>query len=70
MEKKKKRYTVKAGCPQCGCTQTTMMSEKELKERYGHVPNFDMECGECMSKFSKPAKEACPEWDKECQMRQ
>jgi rRNA maturation protein Nop10 len=33
MEKKKKRYTVKTGCPQCGCTQTTVMSEKELKER-------------------------------------
>ena len=58
MEKKKKRYTVKTGCPQCGCTQTTVMSEKELKERYGHVPNFDMEGGECRSKSSKPAKEA------------
>jgi hypothetical protein len=45
------------------------MSEEELKERYGNVPNFDMECGECMAKFSTPAKDACPEWDAECRMK-
>ena len=69
MEKKKKRYTIKAGCPQCGCTQTTVMTKEELQERYGHVPNFDLECGACMAKFSTPAKDACPEWDKECRMQ-
>jgi hypothetical protein len=45
------------------------LSEEELKARYGHVPNFDMECGECMAKFSVPAKEACPEWDQECRLK-
>ena len=50
---KKKRYTVKAACPQCGCSGATVMSEEELKERYGNVPNFDMECGECMAKFRR-----------------
>jgi hypothetical protein len=63
---KKKRYTVKSACPQCGCSGATVLSEEELKARYGNVPNFEMECGECLAKFSTPAKEACPEWDAEC----
>ncbi len=67
--KKKKRYTVKSACPQCGCSGATVLSEEELKERYGDVPNFEMECGECMAKYSTPAKDACPEWDAECRMR-
>jgi len=65
----KKRYTVKTGCPQCGCSGTQVLSEEEMKERYGHVPNFDMECSECMEKFTSQMKTACPEWDKECQMQ-
>jgi hypothetical protein len=69
METKKKRYTVKSSCPQCGCSGATVLSKEELKARYGNVPNFDMECGECMAKFSVPAKEACPEWDAECRMK-
>ena len=32
------------------------------------VPNFDMDCHECMAKFSAKMKDACPEWDKECKM--
>jgi hypothetical protein len=47
-----------------------VLSEEEMKERYGHVPNFDMECGECMEKFTSEMKSACPEWDKECQMQE
>jgi hypothetical protein len=29
-----------------------------------------MECGECMEKFTSEMKSACPEWDKECQMKE
>ncbi len=67
--KKKKRYTVKSACPQCGCSGATVLSEEELRQRYGDVPNFDMECGACMAKYSAPAKDACPEWDDECRGR-
>lgn len=67
--KKKKRYTVKSACPQCGCSGATVLSEEELRQRYGDVPNFEMECGECMAKYSAPAKDACPEWDDECRQR-
>ena len=40
-----------------------------MKERYGNVPNFDMDCHECMAKFSNKMKDACTEWDKECQLK-
>ena len=66
----KKRYTVQTGCPQCGCSGSTVLSDEEMKERYGHVPNFEMECGECMEKFTAEMKTACPEWDKECQLKE
>ncbi|HCY85683.1 MAG TPA: hypothetical protein DHV36_11160 [Desulfobacteraceae bacterium] len=43
-----KKYRIKTSCPQCGCTGAAAMSEKELKERYGDVPNIELECHECM----------------------
>jgi bacterioferritin-associated ferredoxin len=65
----KKRYTVQTGCPQCGCSRSSVLSEEEMKKQYGHVPNFDLECGECMEKFTAEMNTPCPEWDKECQMQ-
>jgi hypothetical protein len=65
----KKRYEVKGACPQCGCSFATHLSEEELKARYGDVPNIELECGECMLKYTKPMEEACPEWDKECKLK-
>jgi len=44
----KKKYRIKTSCPQCGCSGVTHLSEKELKERYGEVPNVELECHECM----------------------
>jgi hypothetical protein len=67
---KKKRYTVTSGCPQCGCTRTTVMTPEEMKARYGDVPNIDLECSQCLAKFSTPAKDACPEWDADCRMQE
>ena len=46
------------------------LSKEEIKEKFGDVPNVEMECGECMAKYAAPMKDACPEWDKECQMNQ
>ena len=57
----KKRYKVQTACPQCGCSGSTVLSEDEMKDRYGHVPNFDLECGECMEKYTADMKTACPE---------
>ena len=64
----KKRYTIKTGCPQCGCSGVQALSEEEMRERYGDVPNFDMECSECMAKYTADMKTACPEWDKDCKL--
>ena len=44
----KKKYRIKTSCPQCGCGGEAEMSEEELKEKYGDVPNIHLECHECM----------------------
>ena len=66
----KKRYTINTACPQCGCSSAQVLSAEEMKKQYGSVPNFDMECSECMKKFTTEMKTACPEWDKECQLKE
>ena len=66
----KKRYQINTSCPKCGCSAVNHLSEEEIKERYGDVPNVDMECGECMLQYATPMKEACPEWDKECKLKE
>lgn len=65
----KKRYQVQTTCPQCGCSAVSHLSEEEIKERFGDVPNVEMECGECTLKYSTPMEEACPEWDQECKLK-
>lgn len=66
----KKRYTIKTACPQCGCTEINVLSAEEIKKRFGDVPNVDMECSECMLKYSTDIKSACPEWDMECKLKE
>ena len=56
----RENYRIKTACPQCGCTELTVLSAKEIKEKYGDVANFDMECGECMEKYTAEMKTACP----------
>jgi hypothetical protein len=48
----------------------TVLSAREIKEKYGDLPNFDMECGECMEKYSAEMKSACPEWDEDCRLQE
>lgn len=62
----KKRYTIKTACPQCGCTDLTVLSEDEIRAKYGDAPNMHLTCGECASQYATEMKSACPEWDKEC----
>jgi len=66
----KKRFTIKAACPQCGCTDLTVLTEEEIKAKYGDAPHLHMECGECMLKYDTEMASACPEWDKECKMQE
>ncbi len=52
-----KKYRIKTACPQCGCSGATNLSEEEMKERYGDVPNIELECHECMTKLDVDVKE-------------
>jgi hypothetical protein len=45
------------------------MTPEEIRAKYGDVPNIDLECGECMLKYTTPMKDACPDWDKECNIK-
>ena len=65
-----KRYQIKTACPQCGCSGAVALSKEEMKERYGDVPNVEMECGECMLQYETAMEDACPEWDKECKLKE
>jgi len=64
-----KRYEIKTSCPQCGCSAVSHLSHEEMMERFGDVPNVELDCTECMAKFDIDMKGACPEWDKECRMK-
>ncbi len=65
----KKRYEVKIFCPRCGCSALSYLSHEEMMERYGEVANVELECSECMVKFTEDMKDVCPEWDRECQLK-
>ena len=64
----KKQYKIETSCPQCGCSAVSHLTAEEIRERFGDVPNVEMECSECVIKYTADMKEACPEWDKECRM--
>ena len=66
----KNRFKLETTCPQCGCSAVSHLSQEEMMERFGDVPNVQMECSECMAKYAAPMKDVCPEWDKECKMKQ
>jgi hypothetical protein len=66
----RKNYKIKSACPQCGCSLLTVLTEEEMKKRYGDAPNLHLECGECMLQYEAERKTACPEWDKECQLKE
>lgn len=64
-----KRYKIQTSCPQCGCSAVSNLSAEEIRKRFGDVPNVEMECSECMIKYTEAMEKACPEWDKECKMQ-
>jgi hypothetical protein len=62
----KKTYQVRTACPQCGCSAVSHLSAEEIREKFGDVPNVQMECGECMARYQASLKEACPEYAEDC----
>lgn len=65
-----KHYHIRSACPQCGCSFAQVLSKEEIKKRYGDMPNIELECGECMLKYSTDRHSACPEWDDECRLNE
>lgn len=65
-----KRYEIKQACPQCGCSAVSHLSKEEMEKRFGDVPNVNMECSACTAKYEAEMQDVCPEWDKECKMKQ
>jgi hypothetical protein len=37
-----------------------------MKEKYGDVPNVEMECSACLKAFENKMADACPEWADDC----
>ncbi len=64
----KKTYQVKTACPQCGCSAVSNLSEAEMRERFGDVPNVDLDCAECAARFTAKMEDVCPEWDEACRL--
>ena len=65
-----KKYRIQTACPQCGCSGLTVLTAEEMEEKYGILPNAEMECSECMAKFQTKMKTACPEWDADCKLKE
>ena len=65
----RKKYAIKTSCPQCGCSAVSHLSQEEMMERFGNVPNVELDCGACMAKVNAPMADACPEWDQECKAK-
>ncbi len=65
----RKKYVIKTSCPQCGCSAVSHLSHEEMMERFGNVPNVELDCTECMAKISAQMADACPEWDQECKAK-
>ena len=64
-----KKYRIQTACPQCGCSAVSHLTAEEIKEKYGDVPNVEIECRECLLKYQTRMKSACPEWDAACRAR-
>jgi hypothetical protein len=64
-----KKYTLKMTCPQCGCTDLTVLTEAQIKAKYGDDPKFRLSCGQCTLQYEAPRTNVCPEWDKQCTLK-
>ena len=64
-----KTYRIQTACLQCGCSAVSHLTADEIREKYGNVPNVEMDCRECLLKYQTSMKSACPEWDREGQIR-
>jgi hypothetical protein len=64
----KKRYQVKATCPNCACGTVSDMSAEEIKARTIDGDNLEINCPECMEVHKANIRSVCPEYADECHL--
>jgi hypothetical protein len=64
----KKRYQVKAKCPNCACGTVSDMSTEEIKARTVDGDNLEINCPECMEVHRANIRSVCPEYADECHL--
>ncbi|MBU2489740.1 MAG: hypothetical protein KKA60_10145 [Proteobacteria bacterium] len=63
-----KKYRLEGKCPQCGCSSVSHLSKEEMDKHFKGLDNLELDCGECMRKFTEKAATACPEYAKDCKI--
>ncbi|MGX9367030.1 hypothetical protein ACTVJH_13495 [Desulfoplanes sp. PS50] len=63
-----KKYRIQTACPQCGCSAAAVMTDEEIRKRYGDAPNIHVTCDKCRAEYEAKMADACPEWDEACKM--
>ena len=61
-----KKYRLAGKCPHCGCSAVSHLTAEEIKVKFKGVDNVELECSECMKKYTENIKEACPDYAKDC----
>ncbi len=64
----KKRYQVKAECPNCACGTVSDMSAEEIKARTIDGDNLEINCPECMEVHKANVRSVCPEYADDCRL--
>ena len=64
----KKRYEVKAVCPNCACGTISNMSAEEIKAKTIDGDNLEIHCPECMEVHQANIRSACPDYADECHL--
>jgi hypothetical protein len=65
---KKKRYEVKAICPNCACGTPSHLTIDEIKAKVIDGENLEVNCPECMEVYRANIKQACPDYAKDCKL--
>jgi hypothetical protein len=46
-----KKYRIQTACPQCGCSAAAVMTDEEIRKRYGDAPNIHVTCDKCRAEY-------------------
>jgi RNase P subunit RPR2 len=65
---KKKRYEVRATCPNCACGTVSHMSAEEIRSKTIDGDKLEINCPECMELHRANIKSACPDYAEECHL--